>query len=303
MSSTLESIPEHLKVHIQNIAKAKCFSENDYKVQLDKMENGGFMTATSKISIIGNRNVNGIITYDKLSLICKLMPSSQYQRTYFGVELLFKREVYIYNNVLPVIIAFQKENNLTEETGFFAFPNCYIALYDAIDPNKSAIIMDDLQTSGFCTWDSHKEISFDAVKQVMIVLGRLHGISFAIRDQKPHIFQEFHMPDLLLNTCKNRIFREMFEATFYLALETLEDEEDLAIIRNIKDNWLTWWSECLSMNVAEPFSVIGHGDCWNNNFMFRCENVSVFFFFFLNCQKLLMFLKPFCRILQRTYAC
>lgn len=276
MSSIENSnLPSHLVEHLKNVAKTEGFLDDNLNVDISLGHIGGFMASTLKLALIGNREQNGKTSLDKLSLIVKSLPVSESQRLYFGSDLLFEREVYFYNEIIPILTEFQEKLGLSEDNGFFAYPHCYLAIYDTDTPIQSVIIMADLRTSGFEVWNNAEEISFETVQLIMVSLGRFHAISFVVRDQQPDLFKKFHsLSDVLQTTIKNEVLQEMFVSTFNLALDNLSDEIDIQIMHRIKNEWLTMSEFCLQFATSEPFSVIGHGDCWNNNLMFRFdENV------------------------------
>lgn len=66
----------------------------------------------------------------------------------------------------------------------------------------------------------------------------------------------------------------MFMKTYDQAVEILDKDDQKAVMSHVKSSWKSIMEECQSKTLAEPFSVLGHGDCWNNNMMYQDNKVS-----------------------------
>lgn len=268
---TYINVAPHLLEPLKEIAETEGFSSGYVIEQVIGSNHGdGFIGTLERYIVTGMRTGEQQQKYEQLSVICKQLPDNPLRCDYFSSVALFQREAYMYSTVIPKLIQFQREKGLTEENGFFGYPKCYLA-------TDQLIIMSDLRTGGYEMWDRLQEIPFENVRLLMVALGRLHALSFAMRDQQPKEFDKFKRltEDSMLKMAEKKAMQGIFESSFDLALQTLDADSDLAVMKLIREQWLQMWDECLSANVAEPFSVIGHGDCWNNNMMFRAsDNVS-----------------------------
>lgn len=66
----------------------------------------------------------------------------------------------------------------------------------------------------------------------------------------------------------------IFDAAYDQAISTLDNDDDVRLMKTLKSTYMQWLEDNLGKLAAEPFSVLGHGDCWNNNMMFADNNVS-----------------------------
>lgn len=222
----------------------------------------------------GNRRVNGKTVSDqKLSLICKLAPENVQRQEQCKTNLVFDREVLFYSTILPMLERFQLEKGLTEADGFFGYPKYFGSSNDAAT-NEYGIIMRDLVASGFVLWNKLEPIRFENVKLLMEQLGRVHGLSFALRDQRPQDFQQIRdLDDVMIELIRSDVMGGMFNASYDQAIAALDKEEDVRLMKSLKSSYMEWLTVALGRSYAEPFSVLGHGDCWNNNMMFANNNV------------------------------
>lgn len=267
-----DSIPQFLLKHFENIAIKEGFLNYTLEHEAGSKHGDGFVASMISVKICGERAVDGEIQADKLNLICKLLPPANIG---FEFRLPFEQEVFIYNQILPLLTKFQTKLGLSESDGFFAFPKCYLATTDP-DSNDMVIIMKDLRADSYSMWCKTKPIGADNVNLVMTQLGRLHGISFAIRDQEPELLKQCQsIKDIYLSVHKLKAIKIFFSNSFEKAIKTCPGEKYFIKLQELGDKWLEWISDCCEANVAEPFSVVCHGDCWNNNMMFTDVSVSL----------------------------
>lgn len=75
---------------------------------------------------------------------------------------------------------------------------------------------------------------------------------------------------------------DMMTSSIDKAIEHLEREDEINLLQKIKDNCKSLIQKMFDKNAAGRFGVLGHGDCWNNNFSFlRDENVRALNFIYI----------------------
>lgn len=273
------AIPTALRQHFDNIAEAEGFTDYTLEQDAGSKHGDGFMGTMVSISISGKRksseeNVTDDETPDRLDLICKIEPTNAARNEQFNTSLVFEREVLCYTAILPVLEHFQREKGLTEENGFFGFPKCYLATNNP-STHEAIIIMQNLRTLGYNLWDKMKPIGFENVQLLMEQLGRLHGLSFVLRDQRPEVLDEFRKMDNVLDQMASmKSFGTILDSCYARAEDLLDDDSDKEQIRKYRKVWLDIIKRCSQSSEAEPFAVLAHGDCWNNNMMFLNNEVT-----------------------------
>lgn len=180
----------------------------------------------------------------------------------------------MYQNVLPALIDFQAKHGVADAVAFNCFPKCYVAFHE--DGNsESIIIMQDLRQAGYQLWDKRKQTPYESVRLLMQQIGRFHGLSFAIRDQNPQLFQEFQdMAPILVEICSTSGLAAMINSCHTKVISLLENPEDVEAMQSIAKNWKQIFLDGVDADLLGQFGVVNHGDCWSNNMMYVLEKVS-----------------------------
>lgn len=274
-------IPTALRQHFENIAEAEGFTDYTLTQDAGSKHGDGFMGTMVSVTISGKRKSSeenvaddeAALQTDRLDLICKIQPTNAARNEQFHTSIVFEREVLCYTAILPALEHFQREKGLTEDNGFFGFPRCYLATNNP-NTNEAIIIMQNLRPLGYDMWDKMKPIRFENVQLLMEQLGRLHGLSFVLRDQRPDVLDGFRKMDSVLEKMLDaKAFGTIMESCYDRAENLLDDEIDKEHIRKYRKIWNAVIKRCAQSSNAEPFAVLAHGDCWNNNMMYLNNGV------------------------------
>lgn len=267
-------LPDYALDLVHKIAENEGFAEFDIDIKPGSNHGDNFMGILLSAVITGKRiNRNGESVSDgKLHLLCKLAPSNPARRKEFHSVLIFQREVLAYKKVFPLLAEFQREKGLTASESFIAYPKCYEAIADE-EKNQFVIIMDDLRPQGFTMWPKVKGTPASHEYLVMEKLGKLHGISFALKDQRPDVYEELKLlNEIFIQFFKNESMDIFMNVGFDRAIGVLSNEQHKLIAEELKANCKAYFAECFDEGASEPFGVVGHGDCWTNNLIYHYEN-------------------------------
>lgn len=266
------AIPDYLHRLLETIANREGFTDGFNIVSRSGSNVGdGYQGILISVVISGSRNDN---SNEDLVLICKIAPLSE-MRKRIAVNQ-FKREITGYEQFLPALVKFQKEKGISETDGFFSFPKCY-GTYADDEKFEFAIVLEDLRNRGFRMWNKYKSIDFKHVQLALIELGKLHALSFALRQHQSEIFAQFQQ-------LKSAMYKSLYEypgsTTFFernfdraiQALHPNEDTEEIKKITFLRNNFKDIFRLSVSGANAEPFTVFCHGDFWNNNMMFQYDS-------------------------------
>lgn len=285
-----EKFPEYLLPIIENIAKLEEISSYSIYIGNPKRHYAETIAVIYSVRIdgtkLGAQNKHESFT---LSLIVKVTSNNRVRRTQLGAMNLFKREILMYNEILPLFKKFQETNLNKSDMNFTGYPKCYHTSYD--DQNEcAAIILEDLYAQGYRKTSVLSSPDFQHAQRLFIELGRFHGTSLVIKSKYPQLLEQFkHFNSILKHDEAFELMRNMLEANFERAVGSLLPHEEFKKEKLImlKENFLDDIKELTSGESGEPFSVISHGDCWIGNIMYCYE---VIYTLFLFIQKLYNFI-------------
>lgn len=259
------NLTSYMRESLEKVATSEGFKNFELKVNHGSGIGDGFIGLLYKVTI------EEVESDKKLAVVIKFPPENKARRNDMGAMDLFKREVFVYNEVLPEFVKFQKEKGIKDSAGFFNFPKCYFAEFNE-EKDDSVIIMEDLKETGHGMWDKYKPVNLEHTKLLMAALGKFHATSFALKEQKPELFEKFKgMNDYFTEKFGEEQLRMMMSANIQKAADTI-DEGDVKRRNRIlilKENFVEIMKELTDAMRAEPYSIVNHGDCWSNNFMFH----------------------------------
>lgn len=257
--------PAFIEESIASIAPQEGFTPGEFTITIERLsECEGLIGELHKATITeGDR---------ELDLLCKIPPLDPVRRQQFNSIALFEREVNVYSNLLPTMLEFQREKGVTEDLkeGFFNVPKCYRTHFDA-ESEQALILMEDLRNREFCMWNKLEPINFEHVRLLLIQLGRFHGLSLAMKEQRPDLFEAFKVPDVMVPTMEqNEPLMTMFTTALDAAISVLDPSEERPRwkMEGLRNDFISVLQICVDPERAEPFAVLNHGDCWINNLMY-----------------------------------
>lgn len=262
-------VSPYMKECLDKVAVSEGFKNYDVKVVHGSSIGDGFVGIMFKVTIRENES-------DKtLDLVLKSPPDNYAIKHDFGAMVMFEREIFLYNVLLPEFVKFQEEKKISQSNGFFNFPKCYFAEYSE-ERDDAIIIMEDLREIGYKMWNKFVPTDYEHTKLVMASLGRLHAISFALKAQKPELFATLKVSDIMTEKLMDENFVKMMVSSIERGAAVL-DENDLKRrnrILKLTENLVQKLRDSVDPNLCEPFAVITHGDCWSNNFMYKYKRGS-----------------------------
>lgn len=248
---------------------------NDFTIEISPGSNIGdnYLGIIYRVKAIVNKNKQRNDKRDELSIIVKLPPTNKYRREQFFARNAFVREALTYSEILPILKKFQATKDRKVENGFYEYPCC---LKNSTVEYEEALYFEDLKISGFLMYNRHIEASYPHSKLIMETLGKLHAVSYAIKDQDPDKLIPYqNLVDMLISRQNNVPLSDWFIQVKDRALNTLNPETDKELLEKLnvffKRPYLEILGDYLDGNRSEPYSVITHGDCWNNNILFKLD--------------------------------
>lgn len=281
----MNSVPQYLTEYLNKIAKDEGFIEHTcHYSESNSKKRENFVATIVEVNIKGQVGDGG---EKELRLICKLEDKAR--RGNYHSTLCFEREVYVYNKIFPLFESFQIERNISLGDGFYHYPKCYLAVADA-DKDRYVIIMENVETAGYQLLNIREAIDFDTSSILLATLGRLHGLSFALQDQKPDLFQELlALPENFIKIMDPGLVK-LIAMTIDEVMDNLTREDEINFFRKLKNDFPAMIKHLLAQSDAGQFKVLIHGDCWTNNFCVRSDSN-------VNCKIFCTDRRPFITIL------
>lgn len=248
-----KNLPNYVYELLTKIANLNGFTDYSVHVNDGSQPGDGFSSSLFRTSISENKSDK------KLDLVCKVVPSSKKHRQEFFSDNAFKNEARFYHKLMPILAKFQENKNLSKHDQFLAYPKCYGSIIDD-EHERYVIILEDLCPFGFEMWNKAKPTSIENVRITMHELGKFHGLSFALKDQKPDEFAEFkQIKNIYREAFQSEKVQGMFLNVLDHAIHLLKNDEHKTIVQHVKCNIERYSEDCLNDEVSDRFGVLCHG--------------------------------------------
>lgn len=283
----VKNLPSYVYELLTKIAHENAFTGYSVHVNNCSLPGDGFASELFRITISETK------TDKRLDLVCKVAPANKKRREEFFSNVLFNNEALLYTKLMPTFAKFQENKNLSAHDQFLAYPKCYGTIID--DENERyVIILEDLRPLGFQMWNKAKPTPIENARLTMCELGKFHGLSFAMKDQRPDEFAEItQMRNIFREAFQTEKTRDMFINVLDYAILMLKNEEHKSIMIHVKNNITRYAENCFDDRASDRFGVLCHGlrftqffdlqfcylhsieliqfsgDCWNNNMLYR----------------------------------
>jgi len=229
---------------------------------------------TELVAVKGKANVSGKI--EEFSFMVKLTPEIGPRAKMVDEMGLFLKEYLFYGVIIPLI---EKERKL-KGLGNLPIPKCFYA-----NPDPGVLVMKNLNDDCFDLRKNQPEnmskiSQEDATILFMKALASLHASTHHLVEQTggcksfldtyPDLKHIPTMPDEV----QWEIFKKSLEATIEEGIELTKGQmNENSIIKLAKFKSIAW--ETVDNSYYETigdYQTLNHGDAWQNNAMFRCEN-------------------------------
>ncbi|XP_046489895.2 uncharacterized protein [Neodiprion pinetum] len=239
------------------------FEDDDGLLITEAIEEAGCKVGDNYMSVVMRATVKGSrgngTSYAK-SIVTKYLPHHREITPIFRTAELFKNESYFYERLLPLL-------------GDFG------PIFIHADGDK--IVMEDLKHLGYSVLERRELLDLDHSLATVRILGKLHASSLALKLRDPGGFEELvrplteavfpqdKMPSLgvSINDCTK------IAVTQLDSIEPKSEELEVGIrfLKSFGENVYSEMQELVVPGRGE-FDVLTHGDCWNNNIMFKHDN-------------------------------
>ncbi|KFB41199.1 hypothetical protein ZHAS_00008763 [Anopheles sinensis] len=274
MSGAIRDVISYVQQQLLSVAEGEGFNREQVKINYEpgsKSGDGYIGQIVRARFVTANDPTNSL-----LSVICKFPPEDRKQRERFHAMLLFERELFIYQRVLPAFEELQEKQGVTraEGTYFGNYPKCYRTYFDR-ERGEAVLILEDLTDSkrpGLKLLDQYQPVNYEHVRVLMQALGKLNACSFALKLHRPEVFDELRqLNDLLSIVLDTEQTRPLTPRNCRLAASAFDPQKEPAryhyLLELCNDMWPRTGARIRGV-LAEPYAALNHGDCWTSNVMF-----------------------------------
>ncbi|CAH1163880.1 unnamed protein product [Phaedon cochleariae] len=206
----------------------------------------------------------------KIHLVVKHGKINEHLRKTTPVREVFVSEIYTYDNIFPVFQKFQKERGVEI---FDSVPKCYKCL---MFEHMEVIVLQNLKKVGYDLHDRKKPMDIDHLEIVLKEYGKFHATSFAMRDQDYELFEKLteNLPNVYKSFMELPDIDSFILSSTAIVIDILKKYKDEDLCKKFEKLMERGITNILMdvVDIRDPKAVICHGDCWNNNFMFKYEN-------------------------------
>ncbi|CAG5078982.1 Protein of unknown function [Cotesia congregata] len=250
-------MPKEAKEFFQTILRKY---ENDPKLEVTScIDESGSKIGDNYLSVVIRTTINGKSgngkSYNK-TVVTKHCPHWRPTAKLVRNAEVFQNEAHVYQNILPHF------KNI-------APPYIYAS------PDE--IVMDDLRLEGYVVQPRSNLLDMEHCTAVVQKLASLHATSLALKLSNPSLFTELMAPlqEILFPQDETPSLGQSIEMSIDLAvkhLKSLEQTSELVKAIEFLDSQrpaVLETMKALTKPAQDKYNLMSHGDCWNNNILFK----------------------------------
>ncbi|XP_014482365.1 PREDICTED: uncharacterized protein LOC106748410 [Dinoponera quadriceps] len=209
---------------------------------------------------------------EDLHLVAKMSPPTNYQRNMFDSPFTFKKEIFMYENILPYYNQLEREAGLREDELFDILPKYYQSRM-SLDPeiefdDDAVILMENLTARDYYVGVRAKGYDLEHSRVAIRAMARFHALGMATKEKRPEHFE------MLKKRAKCLDFKvKDFEDVHNVMLNKMQEDPDIAVhidrCKAVLDTAIDETNSLFTATPDEPWSSIIHSDFWVNNIMFH----------------------------------
>lgn len=203
-----------------------------------------------------------------INLIIKSATSDENYRKIIPIREFYQREIYLYNEILPMYQRMQQ--NLTQNEIFKNYPDIFLTNLD--QDRDECLFMSDLCALSYKHVDKRLVLDLSHSELFIKTIAKFHALAFALKAQDEAKFKEIaaKTPEIFLRSMDVKDLNQHAEK-----IRELNDNcfgTDPVVWKkmdNFTNNIIEDLLSLLDPEAIDEYSVIIHGDCWSNNFLFK----------------------------------
>ena len=214
---------------------------------------------------------------EQIQCVGKMCPPNDWLWDLFNVQATVKKEIAVYEVIVPTLQQFQRDAGLSWVVDSFA--KCYGSRI-SLDPDSNAvdkdsiILLENLKAQGYEVGDRFKGLDLETAEMIVDDLAKLHAVSIAFRSKHQDEFKRKFLPHL--NKDFTFSFSEEVVDGIVASVQDIlrnNDNYDESLLDKIDAGYRKGFEYNMRPVVVENnFTTIVHGDYWTNNTMVKYLN-------------------------------
>jgi len=213
----------------------------------------------------------------------KILPNNPLLRMGAESMKVYDREIASYCHFHPLLRQIRDKAGLTAEDLPLSVPEIYFTNLEesqAIGEGKSStvLVMEELCSQSFKMTDKSVGGSKEEVELTLSTLANYHALSLMLLRQYKNADGTVSLPESIQYAVGNVGMCQMFQK---LALKSAED--CILVLRHLDYKEASDWLQeqmqhlegifsLMDPSIAGPLTCFAHGDCWNNNILYRYDD-------------------------------
>uniref|UniRef100_A0A1Y1JTU1 CHK kinase-like domain-containing protein n=1 Tax=Photinus pyralis TaxID=7054 RepID=A0A1Y1JTU1_PHOPY len=220
------------------------------------------------VDLLGVKNSDVPINH----FIIKCSPRSALAHSAVPFVNVYNLEIYLYSTIFPEFLQIQKEKDVGEV--FQPSPKFYTSL---IKHREEMLVLEDVKLRWYVHHHRYLPLNYDHVLIMVKQYAKIHALSYAVRDQKPQLFQEFQ------KNMRNHFFEDLTFGAIQTyvqhrlthALKALNRDQDGPYYDKFVYLAENWNSVLKSLMSKSQHPVVCHIDCGISNALFKYQHTKI----------------------------
>ncbi|CAH0550374.1 unnamed protein product [Brassicogethes aeneus] len=250
---------------LNEIAEENGLKNWEIKVKNDSGKCEGFASVIVPVDLICDNEA-------VLELIVKIAPGEELRKT-IPFEKVFEREVFVYKHVLPAFRQLEVNNRVVGDKTFTNYAKCYKT---SLENLEEVLIIENL-SSEYKLWKKNVPLDDNHIKLVLQNYAKLHALSFVLKNENPALFDTFksNSEDVYMDIIKKCGTAGIIRNLISRVLKSESVRKDLKTFEKLtkfQSEVIDVMSDLINIQASGDYGVVGHGDNWTNNMLFKYEN-------------------------------
>lgn len=243
---------------LHTIAKREGISNPKFDISKGSERGDGYCGEKTRVALKGDNK--------SMDLFVKGAPTDDAFKKAFDPRPIFLLEIMFYTDILPIFNDFQISKKISNP--FTSLIECFDTCNDA---ENEVLVLQNVKSLGYEQWNKKNQMNKEHVEFVYTEYGKYHGISYALRDQKPEVYQGLldRLPVVAMEQM-GRTMPDSFNQMAELGRGLFDPVKEADLYKKYVAylDYLPDYVQKLA-DQTDQYRVFIHGDCWSSNMMFK----------------------------------